>query len=151
MPRIPLHALIWSSDQSLYELYTRGQLEQRFRPADEAAWLAWLGEATSFAFHGASGSLNVYLEARPRGGQYWYAYHTTRSRTRKHYLGLTGRVSLACLEEAAQALASEPAPPPLAASHIRSQAEQPLMLLSTRLAPPRLPHLLMERERLRPR
>ena len=48
MPRVPLHALIWSSDQRQYELYTQGQLEQRFRPADEAAWLTWLGEAASF-------------------------------------------------------------------------------------------------------
>ena len=30
MPRVPLHALIWSSDQNLYECYTQGQLEQRF-------------------------------------------------------------------------------------------------------------------------
>ena len=70
MPRIPLHALIWSSEQGLYELHTQGQLELHFRPADEAAWLAWLGEATSFAFHGAAGSLNVYQENRPRGGPY---------------------------------------------------------------------------------
>ncbi len=46
MPRVPLHALIWCSDQSLYEFYTQGQLKQRFRPADEAAWLVWLREVT---------------------------------------------------------------------------------------------------------
>src|SRR5215472_6743494 len=86
MPRVPLHALIWSREHSLYELYTQGQLEQRFRPADEAAWQAWLGEVTSFAFQGVSGSLNVYQEARRRAGQYWYAYHATGSRTRKRYL-----------------------------------------------------------------
>ena len=40
MPRVPLHALIWSPDQSLYEFYAQGQLEQRFRPADEAPWRA---------------------------------------------------------------------------------------------------------------
>ena len=43
MSRAPLHALIWSEEQRLYELYTRGQLKHRFRPAEEAAWLAWLG------------------------------------------------------------------------------------------------------------
>jgi hypothetical protein len=81
MPRIPLHALIWSPEQLLYELYTQSRLERRFRPADEGAdesadegaWLVWLREATSFAFHGAAGSLNLYWEARPRGGHYWYA------------------------------------------------------------------------------
>ena len=74
MSRAPLHALIWSAEQRLYGLYTRGQLKLRFRPAEEAAWLAWLREASSFAFHGKGGSLNVYLEKRPRGGAYWYAY-----------------------------------------------------------------------------
>lgn len=87
MPRVPLHALIWSSDQGLYELYTQGQFQQCFQTADEAARLTWLREATSFAFHGEASSLNVYRETRPRGGRYWYAYHTTRSRTRKRYLG----------------------------------------------------------------
>ena len=97
MPRLPLHALIWSRDQSLYELYTQGHLEQRFRPGDEAPWLAWLGEVSSLAFQGISGSLNLYQEARPRGGQYWYAYHSDRGGTRKRYLGRTSSVSLALL------------------------------------------------------
>jgi LuxR family transcriptional regulator, maltose regulon positive regulatory protein len=148
MPRAPLHALIWSREHHLYEVYTQGHLEQRFRPADEAAWLAWLCEVASFAFQGASGRLNVYQEVRPRGGTYWYAYHTTRSGTRKRYLGRTAQVSLARLEEAAQALASEPALPSLAASRTRPQAKQSLTLLPTKLSPPRLPNSLVVRGRL---
>ena len=148
MPRIPLHALIWSPDQRLYELYTQGQLEQLFRPADEVVWLAWLAEATSFAFHGASGSLNVYQEARTRGGAYWYAYHTTGGRTHKRYLGSLAQLTLARLEETAQALARESTPPELSPSSMRPPAEQLQMQLSPRLAPPRLPHALVERERL---
>src|SRR5207302_8378005 len=89
MSRAPLHALIWSKEQRLYELYTQGQIEQRFQPAEEAAWLAWLHGVSSFAFHGARGSLNVYQEQRPRGGAYWYAYQTKEGRTRKRYLGRT--------------------------------------------------------------
>ena len=66
---------------------------------------------TSFAFHGASGgSLNVYLEERPRGGAYWYAYHTKEGRTRKRYLGRTESLSLARLEETARALSHEQQP-----------------------------------------
>jgi len=148
MPRIPLHALIWSPDQRLYELYTQGQLEQLFRPADEVVWLAWLAEATSFAFHGASGSLNVYQEARTRGGAYWYAYHTTGGRTHKRYLGSLAQLTLARLEETAQALARESTPPELSPSSMRPLAEQLQMQLSPRFAPPRLPHALVERERL---
>ncbi len=140
MPRVPLHALTWSSEQSLYELYTQGQLEQRFRPADEAAWLAWLREVSSFAFHSPGGSLNVYQERRPRGGAYWYAYHTSQGRTRKRYLGRTETLSLARLEETAQTLLREQQP---------AQAlEQGMLVLSGRLAPPRLPNALVERERL---
>ena len=140
MPRVPLHALIWSREQSIYELYTQGQPQQRFQPTDEAAWLAWLGSATSFAFHGKGGSLNVYLEGRPRGGAYWYAYHTSQGRTRKRYLGRTETLSLARLEETAQTLLREQKP---------AQAlDQGMLVLSGRLAPPRLPKALVEREHL---
>jgi LuxR family maltose regulon positive regulatory protein len=140
MPRVPLHALIWSRDQGGYALYTQDRLVQQVQPGDEAAWLAWLREVSSFAFHGASGSLNVYLEARSPGGQYWYAYHTSRGRTRKRYLGRTQTLSLARLEETARALGPEQPP---------AQAlDQGMMLLSGRLAPPRLPNALVERERL---
>jgi len=148
MPRIPLHALIWSRVQGHYELYTQGQLTHQFRPTEEAAWLAWLGEATSFAFHGASGSLNIYQEARPRGGQYWYAYHTIRGRTRKRYLGSSVQMTFARLEEAAQALSRESVPPPSDSSSTQPQIEQSMTLLSTKLSAPRLPIWLVERSRL---
>src|SRR6266700_2578664 len=140
MSRAPLHALIWSAEQRLYGLYTRGQLKLRFRPAEEAAWLAWLREVSSFAFHGKGGSLNVYLEQRPRGSAYWYAYHTKEGRTRKRYLGQTESLSLARLEETARSL--------LHAQQPATATEQGMMLLSSRLAPPRLPNALVERERL---
>ncbi len=140
MSRTPLHALIWSEEQRLYELHTRDRLEQRFQLTDEATWQCWLREATSFAFHGKEGSLNVYLERRPRGGAYWYAYQTKEGRTRKRYLGRTETLSLAHLEETAQALLREQQP--------RQALEQGTLLLSGRLAPPRLPKALVERELL---
>ncbi len=140
MPRVPLHSLTWSSDQRLYKLYTQGQLEQRFRPAEEAAWLAWLGEASSFAFHGKGGSLNVYRERRPRGGTYWYAYQTKEGRTRKCYLGQTEIISLARLEETALTLSHAQKP--------ATATEQGMVLLSSKLSPPHLPNALVERERL---
>ncbi len=148
MPRRPLHVLIWSSEHHLYELYTQGQLEQRFRPEDETAWQTWLGAATSFAFQGARGTLNVYHEARPRGGRYWYAYHTTGKRAHKRYLGRTANLSFTRLEEIAQGLSRESAPPPLASSNTPLHDKQPKLLLSTKLSAPRLPNTLVERERL---
>ena len=140
MPRVPLHALIWSNDHSAYELHTQGQLEQRLQPMDDAAWLAWVREVSSFAFHSPSGSLNVYRERRPRGGSYWYAYHTSQGRTHKRYLGRTGSISLARLEETAKVLTHEHSSTPA--------PEQEMTLLASRLTPPRLPPLLVERARL---
>jgi LuxR family transcriptional regulator, maltose regulon positive regulatory protein len=163
MPRTPLHALTWFHDDGLYALSTRDHVEQRFRPTDEEAWQAWLRAVTSFAFHGASGSLNVYLEARARGGRYWYAYHTAGDRTRKCYLGRTVRVSFARLEEVACALAGGPGPAPhaptqtereaesgsrVALSNASREAEVPVTLPATKFAPPRLPIALVGRDRL---
>ena len=112
MPRAARHTLTWSREDRLYELADRGRAERRFRPGDDDAWQAWLGDATAFTFRGGCGSLNVYREARPRGGRYWYAYHTAGGCTRKRYLGPAARVSLARLEEVARALAAGPPAPP---------------------------------------
>ncbi|GLV56835.1 hypothetical protein KDH_36740 [Dictyobacter sp. S3.2.2.5] len=139
MSRAPLHALIWSKEQRFYELYTQGRLEQRFQPAEEATWLAWLQGSSSFAFHGARGSLNVYQEQRPRGGAYWYAYQTKDGRTRKRYLGQTENLSFSRLEETACSL--------LHTQPSATTTEQGMML-SSRLTPPRLPKAMVERERL---
>src|SRR5215470_15816839 len=140
MSRTPLHALTWSEERRLYELHTQDRLEQRFQPTDEATWQSWLREVTSFAFHSPAGSLNVYLERRPRGGAYWYAYQTKEGRTRKRYLGQTESLRLSRLEETARSL--------LHAQQPATKTEQGMMLLSSRLAPPRLPNALVERERL---
>src|SRR6266567_9577654 len=101
MPRTPLHTLIWSQDHAWYELFSFSQV---FVTGDEEAWQAWLEVHDSFAFQGRQGRLNVYKEARPRGGQYWYAYHTTSKRTHKRYLGRTAKVTFARLEEVAEVL-----------------------------------------------
>src|SRR5450755_4432529 len=149
MPRVPLHALIWSSDQGLYELSTQGQVVRRFHSGDEAAWLTWLGEVTSLAFHCPSGNLNVYQETRPHGGRYWYAYHTDRDGIRKRYLGRTAQVSLARLEETAQDLSTAQARAPDSPSFVSPSPEtEPGLLLLTKLAPPRLPNALVPRDHL---
>src|SRR5437762_13922594 len=131
MSRTPLHALIWSQEQRLYELHTQNRLEQRFQPTDEATWQSWLREVTSFAFHSPAGSLNVYLERRPRGGAYWYAYQTTAGRTRKRDLGRTETLRLSRLEETARSLRRVQQPP--------QAFDRALLVLSGSLAAPLLP------------
>ena len=88
MPRGPLHALIWSTHHSLYELYSRGQLAHRFRPGDDDLWRSWLDAHTAIVFQGHSGRINLHNEQRSRGTRYWYAYHSTSQRA-KRYLGKT--------------------------------------------------------------
>jgi LuxR family maltose regulon positive regulatory protein len=154
MPRKPLHTLIWSQDQSRYELYKQRQLQQTFSPADTDSWLIWLETATTFAFQGASVRLNIYQEARGRSGQYWYAYRTTGKRTLKRYLGRTINVTFARLEEAALSLAHSPSPTPLLPNsrhrpEIPTQEMLPAMApISTKLSPPLLPSPLVGRDRL---
>jgi LuxR family maltose regulon positive regulatory protein len=148
MPRLPLHALIWSRECGYYEFLTRGRLEQRFRLADEAAWQAWLDDVSCFAFHGVCGRLNVYKETRRRAGQYWYAYHTTRQGTHKRYLGRTTQVTLTRLEQEAGRLNSLLSSAPGQEGPSAPLLEQRLSLLASKLAPPRLPSWLVPRTRL---
>jgi len=161
MPRAPLHALIWSTDHTLYELYSRGQLAHRFRPGDDEQWRSWLAEHTAFVFQGHAGRINVHNEQRTRTRRYWYAYQLTSQRA-KRYLGKTANLTLERLEQVAGELsdahdrapdvprsplpasrAHVPAPVPDAARMV----EQPL-LLATKLTHPRLPAALVLRERL---
>ena len=106
MPKPSLHALIWSEESHRYELSTHGHSEQWFVPANEEPWLLWLETQTSFSFRGQRGRMTVIKEARPRGAGYWYAYHYSGQRSVKRYLGRTSYVSIARLEEIAEALAA---------------------------------------------
>jgi hypothetical protein len=153
MPRVPLHALIWSIDRSCYELLRGGQLLQRFRPRDDQAWLSWLEAQSACAFRGQHGRLNLHNEARTRGARYWYAYHATSQRSLKRYLGKTATLTLERLEQVAGELSgahvpaprASHAPSPAARAQMRAvvsdaarKAEQRMVLLATKLAPPRV-------------
>ncbi|TMD63380.1 MAG: LuxR family transcriptional regulator, partial [Chloroflexi bacterium] len=148
MPKPSRHALIWSAAHQHYELHIHGHPEQCFSRGDEPAFSRWLDEHTAFAFLGQAGRISVLKEARRGGRGYWYACRTHHRHTRKRDLGPTSSVSLALLEETAQALSSEPAPPPLAVSRTQPEVEQSMTLLSTKLSPPRLPNSLVPRDRL---
>ncbi len=148
MPKSATHTLIWSAQSKTYALIGADYPPQYLVPGNEEPWLAWLTTHSSFSFHGQYGHLSVLKESRQRGGGYWYAYHTTQSRTRKRYLGRTAMVTLACLEKVAQEFSSSPSPSFLAPEPPASSFEQKGVLLSTKLSPPRLPISLVERSRL---
>src|SRR5260370_25776854 len=154
MPKPSLHTLIWSHQQQHYELHMYGQPEQYFRPGDESAFSRWLNEHTAFAFWGLAGRLSVLKEARGSGTGYWYAYRTPDRRTRKRYLGPSAKVTLARLEQEAQALSRSPSARQEATGQAGKgivaspQVKQRGALLSLRLSPPHLPGALVERSRL---
>src|SRR5688500_8664880 len=83
---------------------------------DSEAWLSWLeNEATSsfsYPIYDAGcgyiiGFMTVRKEARRRGGRYWSVYSRQGRRVRKIYLGQSGRVMRARLEEVACSLLRE--------------------------------------------
>ncbi len=139
MPRLPQHELIWSPLDNRYALHVPGHGARHFRPGDEGSWQGWLATAASFAFRGASGSLNVYREARPRGGGYWYAYRTADGRTRKRYLGATATVTLARLESIAAALGGDPVAPSATVVPSAGEADALAALPATKFTPPQPP------------
>jgi LuxR family maltose regulon positive regulatory protein len=167
MPKPSLYALVWLEAQQQYELTMDGRSLRAFRQEDEPEWFAWVEGQTAFAFDGQAGHLSVVKEVRPRGDGYWYAYSRQAGRTRKRYLGRNAALSLHHLEETALALISQRSEPP---STVKSQqavkvklsgrnasmCKQParaiveahVPLLASKLSPPRLPHLLVERSRL---
>ena len=148
MPKPATHSLIWSAQSKTYALLCPDTPPQSLVPENEERWLAWLTTHTSFSFQGQCGHLSVLKESRQRGAGYWYAYHTTQSRTRKRYLGRPAIVTLARLEQVAQELSNSPSPAFLASEPTALSLEQKGVLLSTKLSPPRLPSSLVERSRL---
>ena len=168
MPRAPLQALVWSAEHYAYDLYRHGRLVQRFGVGDNRSWQRWLATQTCFAYRGHIGLLNVYYEARARGGCYWYAYRTIGRHTTKRYLGRTETVTLERLEQLAALLDAIPAqarsaptkragastaPAGRAADkagreHHHGPADPSASIPATKLGPPHLPGALVQRERL---
>ena len=163
MPKQPAHTLIYSAENHLYMLHTPGHLPQVITSENEDVWRVWLTTHTSFSFQGQHGHLNVLKEARSLGTGYWYAYHKRAGQNRKRYLGHSAMVTLARLEEVAQAFQERNSEHPQASpSHISVQARKEETASSTlqrgsvlentmvvtKFSPPSPPLKLVVRERL---
>jgi hypothetical protein len=68
---------------------------------DSPEWFAWLTRLGSFHFQGKQGHFTARQERKQRGDTYWYAYLKAHSHRLKRYLGLTGKLTLAYLEQTA--------------------------------------------------
>ncbi|QBD75116.1 hypothetical protein EPA93_03535 [Ktedonosporobacter rubrisoli] len=162
MPRYSAHQLKWSEDTQSYEFFIDGQLCSSAHGTD------WWEKIAAFSFRGRSGDYcTVRKETKQRGDAYWYGYRRQAGRLVKRYIGKTVDLSLAHLESIAKSLANDKLPSPTLpdiASNGRAKAQgnaddkstpgllasrqDHLPLLATKLSPPRLPSLLVERSRL---
>jgi ATP/maltotriose-dependent transcriptional regulator MalT len=151
MPRHTPYLLRWSPEARSYLLAASSlPLSSELVPGS-AAWTNWLATIPSFAFEDRLGAhYTIRKEQLQRGDAYWYAYRTLDGRTQKRYLGKTAELSLARLEEVGTRFTMGSTARKRGKKH-RSGAIAPSQvapLLETKLQPPRLSAMLVERSRL---
>jgi LuxR family transcriptional regulator, maltose regulon positive regulatory protein len=124
---------------------------------DTPAWYAWLETATTFAFTGEEGAFTAHkaCAGNRRGGWYWRAYRRKRGRLSRCYLGVSTKVTLSKLREAACRLATDAestgsGKPGEDAPHVPMslQGLTSTVILQTTITPPRLPVPHVARPRL---
>ena len=101
MPKIARYSLIWSPYRQTYEWRENpGSGVQDVAP-ESPTLLEWVGQVSSFAFHGRNGTYTMCKEHKQRGEGYWYAYKGKRA---KRYLGRDSELTLTRLEQVAHGL-----------------------------------------------
>jgi len=128
-----------------------------------AQWFEWLGKETTtiFSFHARNGSSYTARKERAgnrRGAWYWKAYRTYQGTLYRTYLGKSEELTLARLDEIAQTLSTRVHDQESGKQdvsnvgrlpHHQSRSNTPVVpLLETKLHPPQLPALLVERSHL---
>lgn len=100
MPKAAPYWLNWDPQLGSYTLHDRRSERALFVAPNSHEWIDWLASIPSFTFSGQQGHLTVRQESRS-GGIYWYAYRRAGEKMAKKYLGRTGELTLARLEEIA--------------------------------------------------
>ena len=172
MPQQAAYTLRWCEDDQAYHVSTGQENSPLDLVPESPAWEAWLQTISSFAFHGKVGSYTARKEHKGREG-YWYAYARVKGQVTKRYLGSSRDLTLARLEQVAQALAvgqpterqpeeaAEVLGSPTSSSDkatLRTGAVEgtspatahspPVPLVLTKVQPPRLRSVLVQRSRL---
>lgn len=104
MPKQARYMLAWTPLHQTYELYESQSSEALDIASDGLAWLAWVNQVSSFAFHGKNGAYTASKEQRQRGEGYWYAYARVEGKLVKRYLGRSTNLTMSHLEKIAQEL-----------------------------------------------
>ncbi len=94
--------LIEYSAQGDYVIVSSQEGELHLVP-DSTEWFDWLATLSSFRFIGKQGSrFTAYRESDHRGPKRgWTAHRSLHKQRHKHYLGVTDRLSIICLERGA--------------------------------------------------
>ena len=103
MPKAAPYLLTWSPAQQSYTLSESAHHELLDIVPESRAWFAWLDGAVSFTFQGKAVSYTMRKETNRPGEGYWYAYVRTGEKLLKKYVGKTADLTLARLEQVADA------------------------------------------------
>ncbi len=105
--RLRLPALVEYGADGRYVIVSPLEGELNIVP-ESAEWFEWLATISSFRFIGQSGRLTAYRESRRSGPtRSWTAHRSAHQRRYKQRLGVTDRLTLACLEHVAATLQAE--------------------------------------------
>ena len=156
MPKAARYTLVWSSCHQTYELHESQSNGVQDVVPESPAWLTWVDQVSSFAFHGRNGSYTMYKEHKQRGEGYWYAYVRVKGKLSKRYLGRGIDLTLPRLEQVAHELWRDipdtqwqKGNDPVDQSDRHKLSELPTdPLLATKLYVPRLRPHLVHRPRL---
>ncbi len=133
MPKIAHYTLVWSPLHQAYELH-EGPVSGILDIVPESpAWLAWVSQISSFAFHGRNGSYTACKESKQRGEGYWYAYARIGGKLTKRYLGRGSSLTLPRLEQVAQELWLDTPDTPLLATKLHVPRPRPHLVHRPRL------------------
>src|SRR5260370_11461391 len=107
MPKSATSLLIWSEDRGTDEVrHQDGRSPYPLHAEGHRDFIRFV-DGASFAFQGKHGRLTLRKESRRHGAGYWYAYRSHGHRTLKKYAGRTADLTIARLEDIAEALTAE--------------------------------------------
>ncbi len=95
-PRVQNETLTWQNGAEIHCL-----------TVETSSWYAWLGQASTFAFEGPTGTFTARKEHMKRGGAYWKAYRKRAGKLHRAYLGKSNEVTLERLQAVAAVLARD--------------------------------------------
>ncbi len=159
MPKLAIAQVVWNTQDACYQMQERADKETTPPQMDfeSQAWLSWLAQRSSFAFSSRDGHrFTARKETRARGNSYWVAYRKIGGKLIHTYIGRSGDVSRARLEQAAAFLAGQANPVATSLSNLEQRVRQEPTItmgwqdqyLSTKFFVPTVPHSLIDRPRL---